>query len=220
MVAMNSTRCPRPVLALAVLLLTAARLAAPGAARSTPDQHGTIQRQQRFGRVSGRSAGRDDPSAWARHRMIARRAHAQRGRAVDGTRARQLADGCLQVCAVRPQALSSFPPATEHITKSNCATWWACSRLAAASQVRWFEQRLDHFAHDRRHDGATWKQRVITCDKWWGAPDAATGRGRGPIWFYAGNEADIELYVNNTGERALVSLPVLAWHRALRPQRG
>ena len=43
----------------------------------------------------------------------------------------------------------------------------------------------------------TFPQRYFFCDEHW-STDAATGE-RGPIFFYTGNEANVELYVNATG---------------------
>ena len=38
----------------------------------------------------------------------------------------------------------------------------------------------------------TFKQRVFTYDKYW-------NKQTGAIWFYCGNEANVELYINATG---------------------
>ena len=53
----------------------------------------------------------------------------------------------------------------------------------------WFDgQHLDHFNF---RSNATFSQRYFVHDTWW-------TKG-GPIWFYCGNEANVELYVNSTG---------------------
>ena len=41
----------------------------------------------------------------------------------------------------------------------------------------------------------TFKQRYFVCDKHW----IDQGGRKGPIFFYVGNEADVTLYLNNTG---------------------
>ncbi|GLC41303.1 hypothetical protein PLESTB_001077500 [Pleodorina starrii] len=60
----------------------------------------------------------------------------------------------------------------------------------------WYTQRLDHFRWQRGGDDAVFRQRYFICDKFW---SQRPGGERGPVFFYAGNEADVELYVNATG---------------------
>ena len=55
--------------------------------------------------------------------------------------------------------------------------------------VSWHEQPLDHFSF--LNGSATYRQRYFVHDKAY--------RPGGPIWFYCGNEASVELYVNATG---------------------
>ena len=55
--------------------------------------------------------------------------------------------------------------------------------------VAFFPQILDHFHFDS--NATTFPQRYFVYDRWW-------KRG-GPIFFYCGNEASVELYVNATG---------------------
>ncbi|GAX83175.1 hypothetical protein CEUSTIGMA_g10601.t1 [Chlamydomonas eustigma] len=62
----------------------------------------------------------------------------------------------------------------------------------------WRNATLDHFTFGKREPGlpSTFKQRYFVCDTFWqpfadGSP--------GPIFFYFGNEANVELYLNNTG---------------------
>ncbi|KIY97736.1 hypothetical protein MNEG_10224 [Monoraphidium neglectum] len=76
----------------------------------------------------------------------------------------------------------------------------------------WRDARLDHFSWSAPEvpGAATFKQRYYTCDKHW--------RRDGPIWFYAGNEADVLLYLNHTGlmfenARDFGALLVFAEHR-------
>ena len=74
--------------------------------------------------------------------------------------------------------------------------------------VHWHTQSLDHFDFTEQR---TFQQRVFVNDVFW-------QRGTGPILFYCGNEANVELYVNATGlmwERAreLHALLVFAEHR-------
>jgi len=73
--------------------------------------------------------------------------------------------------------------------------------------LSWHTQPLDHFSYLEKR---TFQQRVFTYDRHW--------RAGGPILFYCGNEASVELYVNATGwmwERAasLGALLVFAEHR-------
>ncbi|KAA6423864.1 MAG: lysosomal Pro-X, partial [Trebouxia sp. A1-2] len=44
----------------------------------------------------------------------------------------------------------------------------------------------------------TYKQRFYVCDKYW-HKSAVSDTDKGPIFFYVGNEADVTLYLNNTG---------------------
>ena len=63
------------------------------------------------------------------------------------------------------------------------------------------------------HGSGTFQQRYFFCDTFWHRPsgsNGADGKGpKGPIFFYVGNEADVQLYLNNTG---------LMWENA--PQYG
>ncbi|GIL95215.1 hypothetical protein Vretimale_1298, partial [Volvox reticuliferus] len=63
-------------------------------------------------------------------------------------------------------------------------------------QESWYPQRLDHFHRQRGGDEPTFPQRYFICDKFW---SQKPGGPPGPIFFYAGNEADVTLYVNATG---------------------
>ncbi|CAK4657631.1 unnamed protein product [Aphanomyces euteiches] len=60
--------------------------------------------------------------------------------------------------------------------------------LRARCTEKYFEQTLNHFEAIPE----TYKQRYFICDEFWTKPG-------GPIFFYVGNEADVELYLNNTG---------------------
>ncbi|KAJ9533846.1 hypothetical protein QJQ45_026943, partial [Haematococcus lacustris] len=57
----------------------------------------------------------------------------------------------------------------------------------------------DHFSRVQEVAAKTWKQRYVVCTDFWNPSG-------GPIFFYAGNEADVMLYVNATG---------LMWENAL-----
>jgi hypothetical protein len=59
----------------------------------------------------------------------------------------------------------------------------------SSCSVRFYEQTLDHFSFASPPQ-ATFKQRYIVCDRHWS--HGADG-GRGPIFFYFGNEADVFL---------------------------
>lgn len=61
--------------------------------------------------------------------------------------------------------------------------------LIAQCAERYIDTRLDHFTWVRHNE--TFKMRYYTCDRHW-------KRG-GTIFFYLGNEADVTLYLNNTG---------------------
>ena len=67
---------------------------------------------------------------------------------------------------------------------------------------RFFEQRVDHFSY-KAHENvpATYQQRFFVHDSYWRRPSAsgnagasAAGAPPGPIFFYTGNEANVELY--------------------------
>lgn len=62
----------------------------------------------------------------------------------------------------------------------------------------YYEQTLDHFNFytDSSMEGGKWKQRYFFCDKYWKGGDS-------PIFFYAGNEADVTLYLNASGKVTL-----------------
>ena len=55
-------------------------------------------------------------------------------------------------------------------------------------KLTWHDSFVDHFSFA---DSRTFKQRVFVHDELW-VPG-------GPILFYCGNEANVELYVNSTG---------------------
>lgn len=72
----------------------------------------------------------------------------------------------------------------------------------------WFQNRIDHLTSDVPIGGSlTFSQRYFVYDNYWGGPGS-------PIFFYCGNEADVELYVNATGlmwERAQEFNAMLVW---------
>ena len=83
----------------------------------------------------------------------------------------------------------------------------------ANCSVDWHTQPLDHFSFTETR---TFEQRVFSYVGYWRRPNA--GSAAGPILFYCGNEASVELYVNATGwmwEHAeeLGALLVFAEHR-------
>jgi lysosomal Pro-X carboxypeptidase len=58
----------------------------------------------------------------------------------------------------------------------------------------YFTNEIDHFSWAATPTGAfTYQQRYFVNDQYWRNGTA------GSIFFYAGNEADVTLYVNNTG---------------------
>lgn len=67
--------------------------------------------------------------------------------------------------------------------------------MRSTCDERFFDQPVDHFAPRRPPgQGLVWKQRYIVC-----RTDLLARSEGAPILFYAGNEADVELYVNATG---------------------
>lgn len=66
---------------------------------------------------------------------------------------------------------------------------------SALLQTRWFEQPVDHFSHNTTttfsHDTPSWKQRYLM-------PSHAPSNGA-PIFFFCGNEGDIETFANFSG---------------------
>ena len=73
----------------------------------------------------------------------------------------------------------------------------------ANCSISYHTQPLDHFSYT---ENRTFAQRVFTHDSYW--------RPGGPILFYCGNEASVELYVNATGwmwERAAAFGALLVW---------
>lgn len=66
-------------------------------------------------------------------------------------------------------------------------------------EVRWIEQDVDHFGFQTKAGAdplapvkETYMQRYFICADTWAGPPA-------PIFFYLGNEDNVELYMNNTG---------------------
>eukprot|EP01052_Picozoa_sp_SAG31_P039591 SAG31_NODE_5518_length_2482_cov_2.458666_3_plen_248_part_01 len=64
---------------------------------------------------------------------------------------------------------------------------------------RFFNQTVDHFSYAAPTGGSTFQQRYFIHDKLWLTPAADPEGIGGPIFFYTGNEANVELYVNATG---------------------
>lgn len=73
---------------------------------------------------------------------------------------------------------------------------------------RWRDATLDHFSRAAPAPG-TFKQRYFVCDRHWRPRDPSPA-----IFFYAGNEADVLLYLNNTG--LMCALLIFALAAALR----
>jgi len=70
--------------------------------------------------------------------------------------------------------------------------------------TRWFTQPVNHFSFSPAAE-KTYKQRVLTYFGFWQKSSVATVGG--PLFFYFGNEADVELYVDHSG---------LMWEHAQR----
>eukprot|EP00051_Salpingoeca_urceolata_P029014 m.488688 g.488688 ORF g.488688 m.488688 type:complete len:548 (-) comp26024_c0_seq1:82-1725(-) len=65
--------------------------------------------------------------------------------------------------------------------------------------IKWFTQDIDHFGWSTplsSTNATTFRQRYFVYDKYWSTAKDGT---RGPIFFYFGNEDNVELYVNHTG---------------------
>ena len=101
----------------------------------------------------------------------------------------------------------------------------------ANCSVHYLKQNLDHFSYSLEEKGAaaasaptTFMQRYYVYDTYW----ARATDPNAPIFFYAGNEADVGLYVNATGlmwenAKAFGALMIFAEHRfygASQPKPG
>eukprot|EP00798_Chlamydomonas_sp_ICE-L_P010049 gene10049-7941_t len=81
---------------------------------------------------------------------------------------------------------------------------------------KWRDATTDHFVWSKPDkDLETFRQRYFLCDMYWKPTDDGKP---GPIFFYLGNEADVGLYLNNTGliwesAPAFGALIVFAEHR-------
>lgn len=63
--------------------------------------------------------------------------------------------------------------------------------LGTNYREKYFDQKIDHF-NFVDYGGQTFKQRYLYNDTWW-------DRGKGPIFFYAGNEGNVVGFWENTG---------------------
>ncbi len=116
---------------------------------------------------------------------------------------------------LRNRARSTPPPV--HVPLHAPASYQAAAPVMAQCQELYHEQPVDHFAYHRERSpaGRTFRQRFFVCAKdWW------QGNGS-PIFFYCGNEANVELYLNATGlmwenAEAFGALIVFAEHRCVR----
>jgi len=105
------------------------------------------------------------------------------------------------VTAAAPAAV----PAGQAFPGCKGGTTVGCPGTANCS-VHWIEQQIDHFnwappLGDVSH--GTFRQRYFVHDKWW---DRANN---GPVFFYFGNEDDVELYgaEQHAALRAVTSCP-------------
>eukprot|EP01065_Artemidia_motanka_P037991 TRINITY_DN46874_c0_g1_i1.p1 TRINITY_DN46874_c0_g1~~TRINITY_DN46874_c0_g1_i1.p1 ORF type:complete len:558 (+),score=166.37 TRINITY_DN46874_c0_g1_i1:57-1676(+) len=93
--------------------------------------------------------------------------------------------------AVGPAAAGKFPGCLG-------STLVGCPSVVNCSE-HWIQQRIDHFnwaAPLGDANQTTYMQRYFVNDQWWSKAEDGT---RGPIFFYFGNEDNVELYVNHTG---------------------
>ncbi|CAD6258299.1 unnamed protein product [Miscanthus lutarioriparius] len=92
----------------------------------------------------------------------------------------------------RHYASSSVRRHRHHVTAAGDASDGGVSVAPTVQyETRRYTQRLDHF-NSLPASYATFQQRYLINDTFWGGPAA-------PIFLYAGNEADIDLFTNNTG---------------------
>uniref|UniRef100_K3WYQ5 Lysosomal Pro-X carboxypeptidase n=1 Tax=Globisporangium ultimum (strain ATCC 200006 / CBS 805.95 / DAOM BR144) TaxID=431595 RepID=K3WYQ5_GLOUD len=93
-----------------------------------------------------------------------------------------------QSVRLSPQAAPIEQAALTSVTTSSYAVNADGTRdLLKECEEKYFTQTLDHFGAG----APTYEQRYFICNK--------HGRKDGVIFFYVGNEADVELYLNNTG---------------------
>ncbi|XP_022094668.1 dipeptidyl peptidase 2-like [Acanthaster planci] len=73
-------------------------------------------------------------------------------------------------------------------------TLWLSTSGASCTydyETKYYDQIIDHF-NFASHDNKTYKQRYLVSDKHWKV-------GKGPIFFYTGNEGPINMFLENTG---------------------
>lgn len=58
-------------------------------------------------------------------------------------------------------------------------------------RTEWYDQTLDHFGSEPTVP-STFKQRYLVNDTWW-------DKENGPVFFYTGNEGNVEMFCQNTG---------------------
>eukprot|EP00884_Botryococcus_braunii_P022769 jgi/Botrbrau1/9176/Bobra.0236s0008.1 len=82
------------------------------------------------------------------------------------------------------------PPAQHLLEAGNSALIDGCTEM-------WRNETLDHFSFAPTPQNVNrFRHRYFICDKYWRKD--AEGK-KGPIFFYAGNEASVDLYLNSTG---------------------
>ncbi|KAH6796789.1 Serine carboxypeptidase S28 family protein [Perilla frutescens var. hirtella] len=95
--------------------------------------------------------------------------------------------------SLRPPRLSQSPKhARRHLGTSSRSNY--SGSLGAPQyryETRYFDQNIDHFSFS---DLPKFRQRYLINTEHWSGPDRA-----GPIFFYCGNEGDIEWFAANTG---------------------
>ena len=93
--------------------------------------------------------------------------------------------------AAPPPRFPKPAPPTQAVRDAHLATHGVPLPSSANCTTHWFEQTLDHFGASP----GTWRQRYFIClDE---SPTSSPAHR--PVFFYCGNEADVELYVNATG---------------------
>jgi len=60
-----------------------------------------------------------------------------------------------------------------------------------AYRTEWYDQTLDHFGSEPTVP-STFRQRYLVNDTWW-------DKEKGPVFFYTGNEGNVEMFCQNTG---------------------
>lgn len=114
-------------------------------------------------------------------------------KALSHPRLKYVAIGLVALCVVSIGTLALRKDDQEMMTMFSKTT--TTEPLIQQCEEKYFTQELDHFSRDGTDK--TYQQRYFVCKRNWRRPTAK--QSPGPIFFYVGNEADVELYLNHTG---------------------